>query len=30
VSCTLAGNCAVAGFYTDKSADWAALVATGR
>ena len=29
VSCTLAGICAVAGFYTDKSADWAALVATG-
>lgn len=29
VSCTLAGHCAVGGFYTDKSADWAALVATG-
>jgi hypothetical protein len=29
VSCTLAGSCAVAGFYTNKSADWAALVATG-
>ena len=29
VSCTLAGNCAVAGFYTNQSAEWAALVATG-